>query len=327
MPASRTARNAAEPLSENAAAARVPTLLVIEQLLNGLQFGLMLFLLAAGLTLVFGVMDMINLAHGSLYMVGAFVAAWLVAKTGSFVWGVLGAIGLTAVFGMLLEITLLRTLYARDHLSQVLATFALILILNDGVKMVFGTDLPLSAPDALAGPVQLLPGLSYPAYRLLILAVGLVIAVLMYTLVAKTRLGALVRAGASNRVMTEAMGIDVKRLFTVVFGIGAGLCAVAGALLGPLLAVQVGMGENILILAFVVIVIGGIGSIRGALIGSILVGCVDTLGRTLLQQLLREFLPPQWASAAGPAIASIAVYVFMAVVLAVKPQGLFPARA
>jgi branched-chain amino acid transport system permease protein len=305
----------------------MPWLLIVEQLLNGLQFGLMLFLLAAGLTLVFGVMDMINLAHGSLYMVGAFVAAWLVALTGSFVAGVLGAIALTALFGMLLETTLLRTLYARDHLSQVLATFALILILNDGVKMVFGTDLPLSAPDALAGPVQLLPGLSYPAYRLLILAVGLVIAGLMYVLVAKTRLGALVRAGAANRVMTEAMGIDVKRLFTLVFGIGAGLCAVAGALLGPLLAVQVGMGENILILAFVVIVIGGIGSIRGALVGSILVGCVDTLGRTLLQQLFREFLPPQWASAAGPAIASIAVYVFMAVVLALRPQGLFPARA
>ena len=305
----------------------MPSLLVVEQLLNGLQFGLMLFLLAAGLTLVFGVMDMINLAHGSLYMVGAFIAAWLVKGTGSFVWGVRGAIALTALFGMLLETTLLRTLYARDHLSQVLATFALILILNDGVKMVFGTDLPLSAPDALAGPVQLLPGLSYPAYRLLILGVGLALALAMYLLVAKTRMGALVRAGASNRVMTEAMGIDVKRLFTVVFGIGAGLCAVAGALLGPLLAVQVGMGENILILAFVVIVIGGIGSIRGALLGSILVGCVDTLGRTLLQHVLREFLPPQWASAAGPAIASIAVYVFMAVVLAVKPQGLFPARA
>jgi len=304
----------------------MPSLLIIEQLLNGLQFGLMLFLLAAGLTLVFGVMDMINLAHGSLYMVGAFVAAWLLSLTGSFVLGVLGAIALTAVFGMLLETTLLRTLYTRDHLSQVLATFALILILNDGVKMVFGTDLPLSAPEALSGPVQLLPGLSYPSYRLLILGVGLTIAVLMYLLVTRTRLGALVRAGAANRVMTEAMGVNVKRLFTAVFGIGAGLCAVAGALLGPLLAVQVGMGENILILAFVVIVIGGIGSIRGALIGSILVGCVDTLGRTLLQHVLREFLPPQWASAAGPAIASIAVYVFMAVVLAVKPQGLFPAR-
>jgi len=301
--------------------------LVLEQTLNGLQYGLMLFLLAAGLTIVFGVMDMINLAHGSLYMVGAFIAAWLAAKTGSFWLGVAGAVALTAAFGMVLEVTLLRTLYARDHLSQVLATFALILILNDGVKMVFGTDLPLSAPEALAGPVQLLPGLSYPAYRLLILAVGLAIAALMYLLVTRTRLGALVRAGAANRVMTEAMGVDVKRLFTAVFGIGAALCAVAGALLGPLLAVQVGMGENILILAFVVIVIGGIGSIRGALIGSILVGCVDTLGRTLLQHVLREFLPPQWASAAGPAIASIAVYVFMAAVLAVKPQGLFPARA
>ena len=302
------------------------SVLLLEQALNGLQFGLMLFLLAAGLTLVFGVMDMINLAHGSLYMVGAFLAAWLVGLAGSFVWGVLGAIALTAAFGMLLETTLLRTLYTRDHLSQVLATFALILILNDGVKMVFGTDLPLSAPDALAGPVELLPGLHYPSYRLLILGVGLALALAMYALIAKTRLGALVRAGASNRVMTEAMGINVRRLFTAVFGIGAALCAVAGAMLGPLLAVQIGMGENLLILAFVVIVIGGIGSIRGALLGALLVGAIDTLGRTLLQHLLREFLPPQWASAAGPAFASIAVYLFMAVVLALRPQGLFPAR-
>ena len=304
----------------------MPGVLVLEQSLNGLQFGLMLFLLAAGLTLVFGVMDMINLAHGSLYMVGAFLAAWLVGLTGSFVIGVVGAVALTAVFGMVLEAGLLRTLYARDHLSQVLATFALILILNDGVKMIFGNDLPLSAPDALSGPVELLPGLQYPAYRLLILAVGIALAVLLWLLVQKTRMGALVRAGASNRQMATAMGTDIPRLFTIVFGIGAALCAVAGALLGPLLAVQVGMGENILILAFVVIVIGGIGSIRGALVGAILVGAIDTLGRTFLQHLLREFLPPQWASAAGPAIASIAVYVFMAIVLAIKPQGLFPAR-
>jgi len=300
--------------------------LVLEQSLNGLQFGLMLFLLAAGLTLVFGVMDMINLAHGSLYMVGAFLAAWLVALTGSFLLGVVGAVALTAVLGMALEAGLLRTLYARDHLSQVLATFALILILNDGVKMIFGNDLPLSAPAALAGPVELLPGLLYPAYRLLILGVGVALAVLLWLLVQKTRMGALVRAGASNREMATAMGTDIPRLFTIVFGIGAALCAVAGALLGPLLAVQVGMGENILILAFVVIVIGGIGSTRGALVGAILVGAIDTLGRTLLQHVLREFLPPQWASAAGPAIASIAVYVFMAIVLAIKPQGLFPAR-
>ena len=259
-------------------------------------------------------------------MVGAFLAAWLVGLTGSFVWGVLGAIGATAIFGMLLETSLLRTLYTRDHLSQVLATFALILILNDGVRMVFGTDLPLAAPDALAGPVELLPGLHYPSYRLLILGVGLALALAMYALIAKTRLGALVRAGASNRVMTEAMGVNVRRLFTAVFGIGAALCAVAGAMLGPLLAVQVGMGENILILAFVVIVIGGVGSMRGALLGALLVGAIDTLGRTLLQHLLRDHLPPQWASAAGPAFASIAVYLFMAVVLALRPQGLFPAR-
>jgi branched-chain amino acid transport system permease protein len=304
----------------------MPSLLVLEQILNGLQFGLMLFLLAAGLTLVFGVMDMINLAHGSLYMVGAFVGAWLVGLSGSFVLGLVGAVLATGAFGMALEASLLRSLYARDHLSQVLATFALILILNDGTRMLFGTDLPLSAPAALAGPVELLPGLQYPAYRLVILAAGVLLALALYGLVAKTRLGALVRAGASNREMASAMGVDIKRLFTFVFGIGAGLCAVAGVLMGPLLAVQVGMGENILILAFVVIVIGGIGSIRGALVGALLVGCVDTLGRTALLTIFRAFLPPQWASAAGPAVASVLIYVLMAAVLAVRPRGLFPAR-
>ena len=301
-------------------------LLFVEQALNGAQFGLMLFLLAAGLTIVFGVMDMINLAHGSLYMVGAFLAAWITAQTGSFWIGLGGSVVLTAALGMLLESTLLRTLYARDHLSQVLATFALILILNDGIKMVFGTDLPLSAPAALEGPVDLPGGLRYPLWRLLIIGVGLALALGLYLLVQKTRVGALVRAGAANREMSMAMGVNVPRLFTLVFGLGAALCAVAGAMLGPLLAVQVGMGENILILAFVVIVIGGIGSIRGALIGSLLVGAVDTLGRTLLQTALREALPPQWASAAGPALASVAVYVLMAAVLVWRPQGLFPVR-
>jgi branched-chain amino acid transport system permease protein len=249
-----------------------------------------------------------------------------VNATGSFVLGVLLAVPATAALGMLLEMSVLRTLYARDHLSQVLATFALILILNEAVRIVWGTDLPLAMPAALSGPVELLPGMFYPAYRLLIIGVGAAVAALLYVLVARTRVGMLVRAGASNREMALAMGVDIRRLFTLLFGVGAGLCAVAGALLGPLLAVQVGMGENILILAFVVIVIGGIGSIRGALVGAILVGAIDTLGRTLLQHVLREFLPPQWASAAGPAIASIAVYVFMAIVLAIKPQGLFPAR-
>nr|WP_290428161.1 branched-chain amino acid ABC transporter permease [Ramlibacter cellulosilyticus] len=291
-----------------------------------MQYGLMLFLLAAGLTIVFGVMDMINLAHGSLYMIGAFVGAWLAPLTGSFWLALGGAVVVTAAVAVLMEISLLRTLYARDHLSQVLATFALILILNDAVKMVFGADRPLSAPEALAGPVALPGGLQYPAWRLLIIGVGLVLAVLLYLLVQQTRIGALVRAGASNRRMSAAMGVDVPRLFTAVFGFGAALCAVAGCLLGPLLAVQVGMGENILIPAFVVVVIGGVGSIRGALLGALLVGVVDTLGRTVLQQGLREVLPPQWSSAAGPALASVAMYLLMAGVLAWRPQGLWPVR-
>jgi len=301
-------------------------ILLVEQALNGLQFGLMLFLLASGLTLVFGIMDMINLAHGALYMVGAFFAAWLAPIVNSFWLAIVLAVPLTALVGMLLEATLLRTLYQRDHLAQVLATFALILILNEAVRMIWGSDMSLPTPQALSGPVELLPGLYYPSYRLMIIGVGLVIAVLLWFLVTRTRVGALVRAGASNREMAMAMGVNIRALFTAVFGVGAALCAVAGAMLGPLLAIQVGMGDSILILAFVVIVIGGIGSIRGAFVGSVLVGLVDTFGRTLLPHLFRELLPPQWASAAGPAVASILIYVLMAIVLFVRPQGLFAAR-
>ena len=302
-------------------------ILFLEQALNGLQFGLMLFLLASGLTLIFGIMDMINLAHGALYMIGAFLTAWLVEITHSFFLSVFLAVILTAIFGMLLEKSLLKTLYARDHMSQVLATFALILILNESVKMIWGTDLPLSSPEYLSGPIELLPGLMYSSYRLVIIATGLVIALFLYLIVTKTKMGAWVRAGASNREMALAMGININALFTAVFGLGAALCAVAGAMLAPLLAVQVGMGENILILAFVVIVIGGIGSVWGAFVGSILVGCVDTMGRSLLPFIFREFLPPQWAGAAGPAVASILVYVLMAAVLFIKPQGLFNQRS
>jgi branched-chain amino acid transport system permease protein len=301
-------------------------ILILEQSLNGLQFGLMLFLLAAGLTLVFGIMDMINLAHGSLYMLGAFIASTFVQATGSFTLGVLLAVPATAVVGMLLEMSVLRTLYARDHLSQVLATFALILIINEVTRLIWGSDAALPGPAALSGPVELLPGLRYPAYRLLIIGVGLAVAVLLYLLVTKTRVGMLVRAGASNREMALAMGVDIKTLFTLVFGVGAALCAVAGAMLAPLFAVQVGMGENILILAFVVIVIGGIGSIRGALVGAVLVGVVDTIGRAFLPILLGAFFQPRVASAAGPALASVMIYLIMAVVLYFRPQGLFPAR-
>jgi branched-chain amino acid transport system permease protein len=287
----------------------------------------MLFLLAAGLTLVFGIMDMINLAHGSLYMVGAYLAAATAAATGSFLLAVLAALTGTALLGMLLEVTLLRRLYTRDHLSQVLATFALILMLNEGVRILWGDQpLMLNTPAALSGPVELLPGLHYPAYRLLIIGVGLAVAALLWVLVTRTRYGAWVRAGASNRQMATAMGVNIRALFTAVFGFGAALCALAGALLGPLLAVQVGMGESILILAFVVIVVGGIGSVRGALVGSLLVGVVDTASRTLLPAALRQLASPEAASNLGPALASILIYVLMAAILFWKPRGLFPAH-
>jgi branched-chain amino acid transport system permease protein len=253
--------------------------------------------------------------------------AALVEQTGSFWVALPLAIVATAVIGMALEVSLLRKLYQRDHMTQVLATFAIILIANECVRLIFGSQpIMLNTPAALSGPIELLPGLSYSSYRLVIIGVGLVVAILLYVLVAKTRTGMLVRAGASNREMATAMGVNIKTLFTVVFGVGAALCAIAGAMLGPILAVQVGMGENILILAFVVIVIGGIGSIRGALVGSLVVGLVDTVGRAFLPMLFREFLPPTYASNLGPAVASILIYLLMAVVLFWKPQGLFPAR-
>lgn len=307
------------------------TQLILEQALNGLQFGLMLFLLAAGLTLVFGIMDCINLAHGSLYMVGAYFVAAAAQAADSFWIGLGAGVAGAAVLGLLLELSLFRQLYKRDHLSQVLATFALILIANEAVRMIWGAQpVMLNPPEALAGPVEFeLFGETffYPAYRLLIIAVGLAVGGLLYLLVAKSRVGMWVRAGAANREMTEALGINVQRLFTAVFVFGAALCALAGGLLGPLLAVQVGMGESVLILAFVVIIIGGIGSIRGALVGSLIVGTVDTLGRALLPTLLRAALPADAASTLGPALASILIYLLMAGILFFKPQGLFPARA
>lgn len=307
------------------------TQLFLEQALNGLQFGLMLFLLAAGLTLVFGIMDCINLAHGSLYMVGAYFVAAATQAADSFWIGLGVGVAGAALLGLLLELSLFRQLYKRDHLSQVLATFALILIANEAVRVIWGAQpVMLNPPDALAGPVAFSlfgDAFFYPAYRLVIIAFGIGVAGLLYLLVARTRVGMWVRAGASNREMTEALGINVQALFTAVFVFGTALCALAGGLLGPLLAVQVGMGESVLILAFVVIIIGGIGSIRGALVGSLIVGSVDTLGRALLPTLLRALLPADAASTLGPALASILIYLLMAGILFFKPQGLFPARA
>ncbi|HEV8678517.1 MAG TPA: branched-chain amino acid ABC transporter permease [Stellaceae bacterium] len=300
---------------------------VVAQVLNGVQFGVMLFLMAAGLTLIFGIMNVINLAHGSLYMLGAYVAAATFAATGSFLFGLAAALGAAVVVGAALEISVFRTLYTRDHLDQVLATFGLILFFNEAVRIVWGaTALYTRVPDFLNGRVELLPGAPYPIYRLAIIAVGLAVAFLLYLLIARTRLGMLIRAGASNRVMLGALGVNVTLLYTFVFVLGAALAALAGVMAGPIFTVESGMGESVLISAFVVIVIGGIGSIRGAFVAALLVGLVDATGRAYLRPLLALVMSRGAADNAGPALASMLIYILMAAVLFVRPQGLFPPR-
>jgi branched-chain amino acid transport system permease protein len=302
-------------------------LLVLEQALNGVQFGIMLFLMAAGLTLVFGIMNLINLAHGSFYMVGAYACAATFNATGSFLVAIAAGILGGAVVGVLVEIVVFRSLYPRDHLDQVLATFGLILFFNEMVRIIWGpTALYAAVPHFLSGQVNILPGVPYPAYRLAIIVVGLLVVGLLYGLVTKTRIGMLIRAGASNRVMVGALGVNVKLLYTIVFGLGAGLAALAGLMAGPIFTVESGMGENVLILAFVVIVIGGIGSIRGAFVAALLVGFVDTMGRAFLRPLLATVMARTAADNAGPALASMLIYLLMAMVLFFRPQGLFPPR-
>ncbi|MBW8269248.1 branched-chain amino acid ABC transporter permease [Caldovatus aquaticus] len=302
--------------------------LLLVQALNGLQFGVLLFLVAAGLTLVFGVMDFINLAHGVQYMLGAYFGATLAAATGSFWLGLLLALPAALAAGLALELLVFRHLYGRDHLAQVLATFGVILFLNEGVKLAWGAaPLQMPVPPLLEGGVALMPGLQYPVYRLAILAAGLATALLLWVLVDRTRAGMLVRAGATHPDIVAALGVDIRRLFLLVFAFGAMLAGFAGAMAAPVLSVEPGMGDAPLILAFVVIVIGGIGSIRGAFVASLLVGLMDTLGRAALPDLLRLFLAPSPARQAGAAIASMLVYILMAAVLAVRPAGLFPARA
>ena len=301
--------------------------LVFEQLLNGLQYGVMLFLMAAGLTLVFGIMNLVNLAHGSLYMIGAYFAVALISWSGNYLVGVGLALAATLVVGMLVEVVALRALYNRDHLDQVLATFGLILFFNELVSMIWGRGAQYaSLPSFLQGHIDLFTGSRYPVYRASILVIGLIVALLLWYIVTRTRLGMLIRAGASNRAMVGALGVNIKLLYTVVFGFGAALAGLAGLLAGPIYAVQPGMGELILIQVFVVIVIGGIGSIRGALVGAVIVGVVDTLGRAFLKPLLGTIISGPAAEAAGPALASMLIYLLMAVVLAVKPAGLFTSR-
>jgi len=300
-------------------------LLFIEQLLNGLQLGVMLFLMSAGLTLVFGIMRVINLAHGSLYMVGAYVAATVAQYTGSFMLGLLAALPAAAVVGMLMEMIVLRRLYDGDHLDQVLATFGLILFFNELTRIIWGRQpLFMDVPAWLSGTVEVIPGVPYPAFRLAIIAVGVLVAVFLYLLFTRTRLGMRIRAGAINREMIAALGVNIKLLYTLVFGLGALLAGLAGVMAGPILAVESGMGESILILTFVVIVIGGIGSTRGAMVAALMVGMVDTLGRVFLPDLLRLFFPPAVADGAGASLASMSVYILMAAILVWRPQGLFP---
>jgi branched-chain amino acid transport system permease protein len=299
--------------------------LLVEQVLNGLQFGTMLFLMAAGLTLVFGVMGLINLAHGSLYMVGAFAAAAAAAVSGNFLLGLVAALAAAALAGALVEVAVLRRLYRRDHLDQVLATFALILIFSEGTRWIFGSfPLYLDVPRVLAGTVHL-GGLSYPAYRLAIIVVGIAVAAGLWLLINRTLLGVQIRAGEADREMIAALGIDIAKLYTVVFALGAALAGLAGALIGPIQSVQVGMGEPVLIMAFVVVVIGGIGSVRGALVGAILVGVTDTLGRFLLPVVLGAFTDASTASSVGSALASMSIYILMAIILVWRPTGLMGA--
>ncbi|MBO9465301.1 High-affinity branched-chain amino acid transport system permease protein LivH [Pelagimonas phthalicica] len=302
-------------------------ILLAEQVLNGLQLGVMLFVMAAGLTLVFGVMGLINLAHGSLFMIGAFAAAAVAGATGSFLLALAAALAASAAVGALVEVVVIRRLYNRDHLDQVLATFALILIFSEGTRWLFGSfPLFLNIPPYLAGPVSLPGGIEYPMYRLTLIAVGLLIALGLFLLISRTRLGIQIRAGENDREMIAALGVDISRLYTIVFAIGAGLAGLAGALVGAIQSVQVGMGEPVLILAFVVIVIGGIGSIKGALIAALLVGLTDTLGGVLLPALFKQFMEASAATSVGSSLASMAIYILMAVVLIWRPTGLFGAR-
>lgn len=302
-------------------------ILLFEQLLNGLQYGVTLFLLAAGLTLIFGIMGVINLAHGALYMVGAFAASWVAIQTGSFWGGLLAGLAASALAGIVVELGIMRRLYARDHLDQVLATFALILIFNQSTVLIFGRQ-PLftSVPDIFSGSVQIVPGLPYPTYRLFVIAVGLLVALGLYLLINKTRVGMLVRAGATNRQMVRALGVDIQGLYTAVFALGAILAGLAGVMASPIVSVQVGMGDEIILATFVVVVIGGVGSVKGAFVAAMVLGMFDTMLRAFLPGLLLRVMPGDEAQALGVGLSSMGIYLMMALVLLIRPRGLFAAQ-
>ncbi len=303
------------------------TSLLVIQTLNGLQLGILLFLVAAGLTLTFGIMDLVNLAHGSLYMLGAFFCAIITIRTGSFVWGVLLALPLTALAGFIVEYVVIRHLYHRNHLDHVLATFGLILVIDSLAQMFFraeGYSVPL--PDYLKGQVTLAPGIEFPTFRILIIVIGLLLAAGLYVLVNHTRLGMLIRAGASNRTMVSALGVNIGALFTGVFVLGAVIAGLAGMLIAPITEASFSMGNNIIIVTFVIIIVGGIGSMKGAFIAAIIIGLIDTLGRSYLDDLFKFVMSAEYAETAAPAVSAMLVYILMAIILAVRPQGLFPPK-
>jgi len=305
----------------------VDTTLLFIQTLNGVQLGLLLFLVASGLTLVFGILDFVNLAHGSLYMIGAFICASLTFWTGNFLWAVVLALPIVAFVGYVVERTIVQSLYARDHLDHVLGTFGLILVLDTLAHLIWGpVGIAIPLPRWLDGQVELFEGVIVPSYRLLIIGVGLSVAAGLFWLVNYTRLGMLIRAGASNRTMVSALGIDIKTLFALVFSLGAVLAGLAGMLITPITEASISMGGEIIITAFVVIIIGGIGSMKGAFIAAIIVGLIDTLGRSFLDDLFKLVMSTEAAETSAPAISAMLIYILMALVLAFKPQGLFPPK-
>ena len=302
--------------------------LVAAQLLNGLQLGVLLFLLASGLTLIFGIMDFVNLAHGSLYMVGAYFCATLTEATDSFLLALALALPATALVGAAVELLVVRRLYRRDHLDHVLATFGLILCFDALVQIIWGPEgMAIRLPAWADGQQHLPGGLVFPTYRLLIIGAGLAVAAGLYVLVVKTKLGMRIRAGASNPAMAGALGIDIGLLFTLVFALGAVMAGLAGMMIAPITEASIGMGNEIIITAFVVVIVGGIGSIRGAFVAALLIGLIDTMGRSFLDMGLKLIIDVQAAETSAPALSAMLIYILMAAVLAFRPQGLFPPKA
>ena len=303
------------------------TTLLLILCLNGLQYGMLLFLISAGLTLVFGVMGFINLAHGVQYMVGAYLLFAFTSLTGNFLLSIFLSLIVALAIGLLLEYFVFRHLYARTHLDQVLATFGIIIFLNELAKVIFGpATLSIELPEFLSGSIQLTEQLRYPVYRLITIGVGVLVAIALFLTVSYTRIGMLIRAGATTPDMVSALGVNIQRLFMIVFGVGAMLAGFAGVIAAPIYAVEPGMGDNMLIVAFVVIIIGGIGSVGGAFLAALLVGLIDTLGRSLATEILSMVFTPSFANQIGPALASMLIYVLMAAILIFRPRGLLPAK-